>query len=270
MAGPNSVVQRVEVGATSQVPRLLPAAVEPARPLTAQRVEADTTSPAPRSLSAAAAEPTLPVVESSTPARRLGVGLGTPQVRRSATASALPPTTPSAPAQRTVLSAAPALPVTGQPNALAEPALPVAHTAVQRISTPVARGTTGLVGAKGPAVPNTAEPAAPAPESAGSPDVLVVREAPAPRRLGLGSPVQRYEEPPEAVAPPVVQAVQATPTAQAEPEPPPPPAPAPPAAPPEASPEELLKKIYDPLVRRLKAELWLDRERRGSLTDLWH
>ncbi|ONI89118.1 hypothetical protein ALI22I_16530 [Saccharothrix sp. ALI-22-I] len=34
-------------------------------------------------------------------------------------------------------------------------------------------------------------------------------------------------------------------------------------------PEELLKKLYDPLVRRLKAELWLDRERRGALTDRW-
>lgn len=35
-------------------------------------------------------------------------------------------------------------------------------------------------------------------------------------------------------------------------------------------PEELVKKLYDPLLRRLKAELWLDRERRGALTDLWH
>ncbi|GAA1304666.1 hypothetical protein [Saccharothrix xinjiangensis] len=39
--------------------------------------------------------------------------------------------------------------------------------------------------------------------------------------------------------------------------------------PPAPSPEELLDKLYDPLVRRLKAELWLDRERRGSLTDRW-
>nr|BFE49330.1 hypothetical protein GCM10017745_27570 [Saccharothrix mutabilis subsp. capreolus] len=37
-----------------------------------------------------------------------------------------------------------------------------------------------------------------------------------------------------------------------------------------AEPEELLKKLYDPLLRRLKAELWLDRERRGLLTDRWH
>jgi hypothetical protein len=32
--------------------------------------------------------------------------------------------------------------------------------------------------------------------------------------------------------------------------------------------EELLKKLFDPLLRRLKAELRIDRERRGSLTDL--
>ncbi|MGY0236129.1 hypothetical protein [Longispora urticae] len=34
--------------------------------------------------------------------------------------------------------------------------------------------------------------------------------------------------------------------------------------------EELLKKLFDPLLRRLKAELRLDRDRRGSLTDLRH
>ncbi|MFD0203269.1 MULTISPECIES: hypothetical protein [Saccharothrix] len=45
------------------------------------------------------------------------------------------------------------------------------------------------------------------------------------------------------------------------------PAPGPAVAAPDA--EELLKKLYDPLVRRLKAELWLDRERRGALTDRW-
>ncbi|MFI9814635.1 hypothetical protein [Saccharothrix variisporea] len=39
---------------------------------------------------------------------------------------------------------------------------------------------------------------------------------------------------------------------------------------PGVEPEELLKKLYDPLLRRLKAELWLDRERRGLLTDRWH
>jgi hypothetical protein len=35
-------------------------------------------------------------------------------------------------------------------------------------------------------------------------------------------------------------------------------------------PEELVKKLFDPLLRRLKIELRLDRERRGRLTDLSH
>jgi hypothetical protein len=34
-----------------------------------------------------------------------------------------------------------------------------------------------------------------------------------------------------------------------------------------AEPEELLKKLFDPLLRRLKTELRLDRERYGALTD---
>ncbi len=56
----------------------------------------------------------------------------------------------------------------------------------------------------------------------------------------------------------------------AEPTPPPqaPPAPAPPAAQPET--DELVKKLFDPLLRRLKTELRLDRERRGALTDRPH
>jgi hypothetical protein len=40
-----------------------------------------------------------------------------------------------------------------------------------------------------------------------------------------------------------------------------------PAAGAAADPEELLKKLFDPLLRRLKTELRLDRERYGALTD---
>ncbi|MGH3754337.1 MAG: hypothetical protein ACRDRP_16890 [Pseudonocardiaceae bacterium] len=36
------------------------------------------------------------------------------------------------------------------------------------------------------------------------------------------------------------------------------------------TPDELVKKLFDPLLRRLKAELRLERERRGVLTDLRH
>ncbi|MEU8229130.1 hypothetical protein AB0C12_05920 [Actinoplanes sp. NPDC048967] len=44
------------------------------------------------------------------------------------------------------------------------------------------------------------------------------------------------------------------------------PPPQPPPAPP--SPEELLKTLFDPLYRRLRAELRKDRDRRGLITDL--
>ncbi|MEU8417569.1 hypothetical protein AB0C24_32680 [Amycolatopsis japonica] len=73
--------------------------------------------------------------------------------------------------------------------------------------------------------------------------------------------VQRDPEtppPPEPVAPPPAAPVPAT--AQA--------AQAAPAAQPET--EELVKKLFDPLLRRLKTELRLDRERRGALTDRPH
>jgi hypothetical protein len=39
-------------------------------------------------------------------------------------------------------------------------------------------------------------------------------------------------------------------------------------APADTEPEELLKKIIDPLLRRLKAELRVDRDRQGLVTDL--
>ncbi|OKK00197.1 hypothetical protein AMK34_00595 [Amycolatopsis sp. CB00013] len=73
--------------------------------------------------------------------------------------------------------------------------------------------------------------------------------------------VQRDPEtppPPEPVAPPPATPVPAT--AQA--------AQAAQAAQPET--EELVKKLFDPLLRRLKTELRLDRERRGALTDRPH
>ncbi|GGK23280.1 hypothetical protein GCM10010124_14740 [Pilimelia terevasa] len=69
----------------------------------------------------------------------------------------------------------------------------------------------------------------------------------------------------------------ATPEAQAHAAPPPaagaaPPAgpPAPSAAAPPAGQEAVLASLFDPLLRRLRAELRLDRERRGLLTDLRH
>jgi pyruvate/2-oxoglutarate dehydrogenase complex dihydrolipoamide acyltransferase (E2) component len=76
--------------------------------------------------------------------------------------------------------------------------------------------------------------------------------------------VQREVE----VQPPPFVPVESVQTAPDETPPAAPAAPAAQAAPGQ-EPEELLKKLYDPLVRRLKAELWLDRERRGALTDRW-
>ncbi|MFT7838806.1 hypothetical protein Q5530_21920 [Saccharothrix sp. BKS2] len=86
---------------------------------------------------------------------------------------------------------------------------------------------------------------------------------PPPERIEFAPPPPRVHTPPPATP---VQRAEQPPTHGNEP-------PHPHQAPPRArapAPEELLDKLYDPLVRRLKAELWLDRERRGSLTDRWH
>lgn len=94
------------------------------------------------------------------------------------------------------------------------------------------------------AMPVTPEPAAAPPETAPAPEMAA-------------TPPQMTAAPPEAsaAAPEAGGASAAAPAAQ--------------AAAAGQEPEELLKKLYDPLVRRLKAELWLDRERRGALTDRW-
>jgi hypothetical protein len=34
--------------------------------------------------------------------------------------------------------------------------------------------------------------------------------------------------------------------------------------------DNLVRRLYEPIVRRLKAELQLDRERAGRSLDLWH
>jgi hypothetical protein len=47
-------------------------------------------------------------------------------------------------------------------------------------------------------------------------------------------------------------------------------APAAPSAPATPAAEDLLAKLYDPLLRRLRTELRVERDRRGTLTDLRH
>jgi hypothetical protein len=91
-------------------------------------------------------------------------------------------------------------------------------------------------------------------------------EAP-PNRTESPSPpdsptVQRATEPPAQQPIPPVTFVQRDPD--------PTPAPAAQTTPNQPETEELVKKLFDPLLRRLKTELRLDRERRGALTDRPH
>ncbi|MEU4524550.1 hypothetical protein AB0F52_38225 [Amycolatopsis sp. NPDC024027] len=114
----------------------------------------------------------------------------------------------------------------------------------------------------------------------GNPAAPVSRvvDAPAPHaelafRATEALPVARIADP---VRPSTPDPPPPTPVVQRDPEPAAAPAPAPastPAAVPHQQPpetEELVKKLFDPLLRRLKTELRLDRERRGALTDRPH
>ncbi|MCP2306433.1 hypothetical protein LV79_006166 [Actinokineospora globicatena] len=122
-----------------------------------------------------------------------------------------------------------------------------------------------------PVVPNATAPGE-HPVVQRAPESLPTAAPPTPRRpVTLVPAVQRVDDPPppdpepaptpEAAPPPVTQ-VPAAPAAVST---------AAPAsgAPPETVPEELVRKLFDPLLRRLKTELRLDRERRGRVTDRW-
>ena len=138
---------------------------------------------------------------------------------------------PSSPVVQRLVGTAPALPVLTHP----EPTnAPTATTTLALSRTDFAEPI--VQRATPPALPVVATPEPPAPEL-----------------------VQRTVE---------VQRVEAPQTTQPEPTQPETAQPAPAAAPAAQNPEELLRKLYDPLLRRLKADLWLDRERRGALTDL--
>jgi hypothetical protein len=90
----------------------------------------------------------------------------------------------------------------------------------------------------------------------------------APRTVERGFLVQRAEEdaPPPAETEDSASEPVPAPAPAAAPQSSQPPAPAP-AGPQE--PEELLKTLFDPLLRRLRTELRLDRERRGVVSDRW-
>ncbi|MDX8034347.1 hypothetical protein SK803_29370 [Lentzea sp. BCCO 10_0856] len=126
------------------------------------------------------------------------------------------------------------------PGPLAPGVLTLAHPAALQRTT--AHSAAAL---PTPALPTPAQPAA------ALPVVTLPTPDPAPVLLRTPDP---------APSPPPAEPVQRTAEVQrAE-------APQPQAS--AQNPEELLRKLYDPLLRRLKADLWLDRERRGALTDL--
>jgi pyruvate/2-oxoglutarate dehydrogenase complex dihydrolipoamide acyltransferase (E2) component len=81
--------------------------------------------------------------------------------------------------------------------------------------------------------------------------------------------VQRQAADPAPPSEPAAEPPAAAPAA-AEAAPAAPAAPDPGALPKGGDPEELVNQLYGPLVRRLRTELRLDRERRGLLTDRWH
>jgi len=110
----------------------------------------------------------------------------------------------------------------------------------------------------------TAPGASPFPMAAGTAASAMPMAAVIPPPLPPPTLVQRVEEaapPPE--PPPAAAPAESAPAATTSA-----PAAAAPAA--GAEPTELLAKLYDPLLRKLRAELRIDRERRGALTDLWH
>ncbi|MFG3340751.1 hypothetical protein [Glycomyces sp. NPDC048151] len=146
------------------------------------------------------------------------------------------------------------LPESGSPVAHASPAPPIAGAppAVQRFAGPAADLSAPLP-----------DPAEPLPVAA-APVALQAMEGPsAPQTVPLQAVSEVAPQPVEAVvqrvaAPSVaVQSADAAPSA----------APAAGAAP-AADPAALLAVLYEPLVRRLRADLRVDRERRGRLTDL--
>jgi hypothetical protein len=95
--------------------------------------------------------------------------------------------------------------------------------------------------------------------------------APAEAAPVAAAPVQRLAEPGPAVVPaPAAGPTEPWTVTVQRAESPPPPAASSAAPPAEGEPEALLARLYDPLLRRLKAELRTDRDRYGSLTDLRH
>ncbi|WP_146771775.1 hypothetical protein [Lentzea atacamensis] len=165
-------------------------------------------------------------------------------------------TGPGEPVAQRLVGTAPSLPIVSRTDAA-----PTAPTATFTEPAPApAPAVQRLVGSAPPLVQRA--PQTPIPPAA----------APSAGPLGQAQPalpvvVARAPDPEPAPAPEPVQRVVETTVQRAEAAQPEAPQPGP-GAPAGQNADELLRKLYDPLLRRLKADLWLDRERRGALTDL--
>jgi hypothetical protein len=189
----------------------------------------------------------------------------TPPVVRTApvvTATALPVAEASPPTRQ----APPAVAVAARPTAVVVVAQPI--TVSRSIAPPTPQA--------GPAPALASKSSVPQPLSQPvvqrvqtlDPPVMVSRSMTFPVVVAQQFPVLQREEALEPVQEPEATAAQpspepATPSAPQSSQPPPPPPPGP------QEPEELLKTLFDPLLRRLRTELRLDRERRGVISDRW-
>lgn len=249
-----------------------------------------------------AQESTPPGTEPPTPA------LPTPALPTPAMLAPAPPTpalsapapAPSAPpvVARLIGDRTPSLLTAGLPgSARTQPGMRAVHDApVQRAQAGPGARAAGPGGQQVPAQSPSSAPLRPAGYPAPAAPPLPVQFAPAPAQPAPArhTPAPFVQsvpaQPPEPVstAPVALQAQEITldpggdpgadppgePDLPGQLAPPGPAGPADPGAPAAgaaaASPDELVKKLFDPLLRRLKTELRLDRERRGMLTDLHH
>jgi hypothetical protein len=172
--------------------------------------------------------------------------------------------TPSAPLQRLVASSSAHQPATAQREA-ATPASPMPLVGLHGSPAPGSARAAGPVGGPVSAMALVAAPGSSTPADV----VTIVRT--------VTASVQRAADPVDAApsAEPDIDGSPATIEPVVEQ-----PVPGPPstvtampgvtaASVAGAEPEEMLKKLFDPLLRRLKAELRVDRDRQGLVTDLW-
>lgn len=205
---------------------------------------------------------------------------------------ALAPTAPVLPSTAPVVAGTtPVLAQTAPVLAQAAPVLPSTVPVVARTTpvlaqtAPVLPPTVTVVAQTVPALPRTAPVLAQAAHVLPPTAPVLAQAAPVPTRsapvLPRAEPVVQRIPAAQPQAPPVVVQPAPEPTVVVARTPDPEPvrhtqeapvvqrseAPQPVASPGQNA-DELLRKLYDPLLRRLKADLWLDRERRGALTDL--